>query len=372
MSKRLAIIGASMGQIEICKKAKKIPDLETYCFAWDKGAVCKDLVDYFIPISITEKDIIVKKCKELQIDGVVSNASDKTALVTAYVAEKLELHTTPYEQLLKITDKNWVRQQTKNILGLKSIKFELSRFQNIKEKIFYPCVIRPIRGGAKVGVNYLSSEEDLDALQIDKTLLQTEFLIEEYIEGREISVETLSYEGKHYVIQITDKVSTGVPHFVEIGHNQPADLPNNTAEDIRKIVPQILNIVGFTNGASHTELKISSNGEIYLIEINPRGGGGNISNRLVELSTNCDYIKELINISLGTFSYKPFKNTAFCSIRFLCKQTKDLLHYVTDAKDYPEIIEYKYDGNPLIEQHTNYERNGYILFSKQAFKNELK
>ena len=51
MFKRLAIIGASMGQIEICKKAKKIPDLETYCFAWDKGAVCKDLVDYFIPIS---------------------------------------------------------------------------------------------------------------------------------------------------------------------------------------------------------------------------------------------------------------------------------------------------------------------------------
>ena len=321
---------------------------------------------------IMEKDAIVDRCKALKIDGVVSNASDKTSLTTAYVAEKLGLHTTPYSQLLKNKDKNWVRQQTNNILGLTSIRFEKVNFQRIKEKIFYPCVIKPITGAAKVGVNFLNSENDFNTLQIDEALKESDFLIEEYIKGREVSVESLSYEGKHYVIQITDKVSTGVPHFVEIGHNQPADLPNNTAEDIRKIVPQILNIVGFTNGASHTELKISSNGEIYLIEINPRGGGDNISNRLVELSTNCDYIKELINISLGTFSYKPFKNTAFCSIRFLCKQTKDLLHYVTDAKDYPEIIEYKYDGNPLIEQHTNYERNGYILFSKQAFKNELK
>ena len=88
----------------------------------------------------------------------------------------------------------------------------------------------------------------------------------------------------------------------------------------------------------------------------------------MELSTSCDYIKELINISLGTFSYKPFKNTAFCSIRFLCKQTKNLLHYVKNAEDYPEIIEYKYDGNPLIEQHTNYERNGYILFLNKNLK----
>ena len=301
---KLAIIGASIGQIEVCKKAKEIPNLETYCFAWEKGAVCKDLVDHFVPISIMEKDAIVDRCKALKIDGVVSNASDKTSLTTAYVAEKLGLHTTSYSQLLKIKDKNWVRQQTNNILGLTSIRFEKVNFQRIKEKIFYPCVIKPITGAAKVGVNFLNSENDFNTLQIDEALKESDFLIEEYIKGREVSVESLSYEGQHNVIQITDKISTGAPHFAELGHNQPADLPQHISEQICKLIPEILTAVNFTNGASHIELKISPDNRIYLIEINPRGGGGQISNRLVTLSTDCDYIKELINISIGSYTYK--------------------------------------------------------------------
>lgn len=368
---KLAIIGASIGQIEVCKKAKEIPNLETYCFAWEKGAVCKDLVDHFVPISIMEKDAIADRCKALKIDGVVSNASDKTSLTTAYVAEKLGLHTTPYSQLLKIKDKNWVRQQTNNILGLTSIRFEKVNFQRIKEKIFYPCVIKPITGAAKVGVNFLNSENDFNTLQIDEALKESDFLIEEYIKGREVSVESLSYEGQHNVIQITDKISTGAPHFAELGHNQPADLPQHISEQICKLIPEILTAVNFTNGASHIELKISPDNRIYLIEINPRGGGDQISNRLVALSTDCDYIKELINISIGSYTYKPTTNTAFCGIRFLCEQTKHLLHYAINAKDYPEIIEYKYDGTPLIEQRTNYERNGYILFVSKDKKTKI-
>ena len=72
---RLAIIGASKGQLPICQKAKDL-GIETFCFAWDQGAVCKEVVDHFYPISILEKDEIVELCKNLNIDGVVSNASE--------------------------------------------------------------------------------------------------------------------------------------------------------------------------------------------------------------------------------------------------------------------------------------------------------
>ena len=70
---RLAIIGASKGPLPICQTAKDL-GIETFCFAWDQGAVCKDVVDHFYPISILEKDKIVGLCKELNIEGVVSNA----------------------------------------------------------------------------------------------------------------------------------------------------------------------------------------------------------------------------------------------------------------------------------------------------------
>ena len=106
---RLAIIGASIGQLPICIKAKEL-GLETHCFAWDQGAVCKDVVDFFHPISITEKDHIVEKCRELQIDGVVSNASELTSEISSYIAEKLGLNGTPSQVLEKLHDKYYVRK----------------------------------------------------------------------------------------------------------------------------------------------------------------------------------------------------------------------------------------------------------------------
>ena len=48
---KLAVIGASSGQLPLCLKAKEM-GLEVYCFSWPKEAICKDVVDKYYPISI--------------------------------------------------------------------------------------------------------------------------------------------------------------------------------------------------------------------------------------------------------------------------------------------------------------------------------
>ena len=53
MNKKIAIIGASYLQVPLLLKAKSM-GLETHCFAWEDGAVGKDLSDFFYPISILE------------------------------------------------------------------------------------------------------------------------------------------------------------------------------------------------------------------------------------------------------------------------------------------------------------------------------
>ena len=106
---KLAIIGASSGQLPLCLKAKEM-GIETHCFAWDKGAVCKNIASVFHPISILEKDLIVERCRQLHIDGAVSNASELTAEISAYVAEKLGLNGTPYHILEQLHNKYYVRQ----------------------------------------------------------------------------------------------------------------------------------------------------------------------------------------------------------------------------------------------------------------------
>ena len=49
--RKLAIIGASYLQLPLVKKAKEM-GIETHCFAWEEGAVCKEYSDFFYPISI--------------------------------------------------------------------------------------------------------------------------------------------------------------------------------------------------------------------------------------------------------------------------------------------------------------------------------
>ena len=73
--KTIAIIGASYLQRPLVERAKEM-GLRTICFAWEEGAVCKDLCDVFYPISITEKEQILRICRDEHIDGICTIGSD--------------------------------------------------------------------------------------------------------------------------------------------------------------------------------------------------------------------------------------------------------------------------------------------------------
>jgi len=362
--KKLAIIGSSVGQIQLCQKARLMSDVKTYGIAWDKDAICKELVDQFVPISIMEKEAIVDFCRNEGIDGIVSNASELTAIVVAYVAEKLGLPCTPYQLILNIQNKDYVRNQTKSVEGLNQIQYKVLSFDELNNIDQFPCVIKPTRGSAKKGVNFICRKADLDTLMIPNELKALPFLCEEYIDGREVSVEVLSYKGKHLVVTITDKKTSGPPHFVELSHTQPTTLSKEIESHIRNVVPKILTAVGFQNGASHIELKVTNDGRLYLIEINPRGGGDMISNRLVEMSTDFDYVKEMINVALDRFVDKPIHNVGFSGIYFICSQNSHILDFYNKHHNDSCVMDSEFDGAELRNATTNYDRNGYVIVNK--------
>ena len=91
---KLVIIGAGEFQLPLIKKAKEM-GYETHVFAWAEGAVGKDFADYFYPISITEKEIILEQCKQINPQGIVSIGSDLAVLTVNYVARSLHLPTNP-------------------------------------------------------------------------------------------------------------------------------------------------------------------------------------------------------------------------------------------------------------------------------------
>ena len=328
--KKLAVIGASYLQLPLVLKAKEM-GLEVHCFAWEEGAICKDYADYFYPISITEKELILKECQMIQIDGVCSIASDVAVATISYVAEKMSLIGNSIKSAEKSTNKYLMRKALQKHTVNTPIYASDSDIDLI-ETMSFPMIVKPTDRSGSLGVQKIENKETLQTA-IDfakKQSLSNSAIVEEYIEGVEVSVEAISWKGKHYVLTITDKDTTGEPYFVELGHHQPSNLPKETQGKIIEQTFKSLDALSVESGASHSEFKITSNGEVYAIEIGARMGGDFIGSDLVYLSTGYDFLKAIIDVSLGYFSEPNLRLQTYSGVYFLSKETKHLLECFDD------------------------------------------
>lgn len=372
--KKLAIIGASYLQQPLVEKAKEM-GLYTFCFAWEEGAVCKDLVDEFYPISIVEKEQILAICQEKHIDGICTIASDVAAPTVAYVAEKMGLVGNSYECALKANNKYLMRQAFMQAgvdcpQFIRVLEATDETLENIRQSFQLPIIIKPSDRSGSLGVTKVEYWEDL--YKAISTAIGYSFkheaMVEEFIEGREISVEFISYSEKHYPLQITDKVTTEAPHFVELEHHQPADLSVEMFERIYAITNQALTALGVTNGASHSEYRITKDGRVVVMEIGARMGGDFIGSDLVRLSTGYDFVKGVINVALGEFKEPKFGVPMQSGVYFLCEETKTLLPTIEDAiahsELHPEIIKAEITNNELRKVTCSADRSGYMIYQK--------
>lgn len=362
--KKIAIIGASYLQQPLVEKAKEM-GLYTICFAWEDGAVCKDLCDKFFPISIVEKDAILKVCREEGIDAVTTIASDVAVLSVNYVAEQMGLIGNPDKYSQTVTNKYLMRQCfMKN--GVPSPRFSLTdgTIPNAIKSFKYPVIVKPTDRSGSRGVEKVDNEAELLAAieRACKESFQKKAVIEEFVEGREISVESISFEGKHYVLQITDKVTTEAPFFVELEHHQPSSLSEEIKSRVEKIVLNALTALHIQYGASHAELKITTGGDIRVIEIGARMGGDFIGSDLVKLSTGYDFLKGVIDVAFGDFEEPRATEHKYSGVYFLCKETEKFLPIIENAEKYPEIVRAEVTDHVLRNIEQSADRSGYLIY----------
>ena len=187
-------------------------------------------------------------------------------------------------------------------------------------------------------------------------------MVEEFIGGREVSVEAISYQGVHYPLQITDKVTTGAPHFVELEHHQPSTLSKEYFSSLYDLTHSALDALGITDGASHSEYKIMDDGSIVIVEIGGRMGGDFIGSDLVRLSTGYDFLKGVIDVALGRFKKPEITKNGHSAVYFLCKETEFLKPVIENLKDNPSFIEGKILDEELRNVECSADRSGYVIF----------
>ncbi|MFT6835146.1 MAG: biotin carboxylase [Francisellaceae bacterium] len=299
--RKIAIIGANEFQNELIIKANK-KGIETHVFAWESGDIGELTADYFYPISITELDQLVTKCKEIGIDSVASIASDLANIAVNYIGEKLCLPCNGISVTDITTNKFLMRRKLlENHLPVPFFCL-ISDLEEVDvSELSFPLIVKPIDRSGSRGITKVYDAQYLTQaiLKAQKNSFIDTVLLEDYIDGREYSVEAISSDGKHQILQITEKFTTGSPNFIEIGHIAPARLLSEEKRLIFNVIYGSLNALGIKHGASHSEVKINSKGEVFIIEIGSRMGGDFIGSYLVESNTGFDFVGAVLNIALG-------------------------------------------------------------------------
>lgn len=358
--KKLAIIGASYLQQPLIEKAKEM-GLETHVFAWQCGDVGERTADYFYPISITEKEKILSKCKEIGIDGICTIASDLATVAVNYVSNAMGLTGNSMECVELSTNKHNMREAfEKN--GDPSPKSILIDDINdlIGVNLTYPVIVKPIDRSGSRGITKLESDEGLvQAIENAKEQgFEKSALVEEYARGQEYSVEYISYQGVHHFLALTKKYTTGAPHFIETGHIEPAPIAKDQLENVKSVVSHALDSLEIKNGASHSEIKIDEKGNIRIIEIGARMGGDFIGSHLVQLSTGIDFVQAVIQIAMGEEPDLNRKIDKACvAVRFIFTN-QDVKTFERIRREHPEyIVFYDFEtpeGRKVVDSSTRF------------------
>ncbi|MGW1640055.1 ATP-grasp domain-containing protein [Streptomyces lavendulae] len=235
-----------------------------------------------------------------------------TAMAAARANEALGLPGTPPSAVTALMDKAALRARANTLHPARPVSFarcgRAALIPFLATLIGYPCVIKPRAGGHGEGVLVVHDEAGARAAAPHYPEV-TDLLVEEFLEGPELAVQTLSRQGRHRVLGWTRSLPAPAPdpgppapapatHAPTArGHDAPVALDPATAEAVRALVRGVLDLAGHHDGPSHTEVVLTARGP-RLIETHPHPGAEEVT-QLLRLAHGTDVLAHALTAGLG-------------------------------------------------------------------------
>lgn len=381
--KKLLVLAAGILQISVIKKAKA---MGYYVIAADGDPNARgfNYADKAICANITDEEVMLKIARDEGVDGVIHPCSEVSMNVMGRINDELGLAGITREQAIRATNKHLMRKafEKGNAPSPKSILTESAEdaWNHLQNDFSTAGILKPSRNSGSRGIAKVArdmlKEDFLKAYDIalqesrDKSVL-----IEQFIEGPEFSIEIIVWNGKVNVLTVTDKKTTGAPHFVELGHNQPSCHSAEEVETLKAAAIAGVKALGVNNCACHAEAKLMD-GKAYLMEIGARLGGDFISTELTHLSTGIDMVAAAVNVALGVEPDLSVKEApkGVC-IRYFCPNPGKLVSISNlEALDDPRVYKkkiYVQEGDIIPEVTSSLCRSGHVIVTESTPQNAI-
>lgn len=368
-TKKILILGASDFQLPAILKAKEMK-LHVAVADMNPDAVGVSHADKYYCVSTIDQKGVVDAAIDYQANAIITLCTDMPMRALAYACETLGLPGLDCLSAIRATDKGAMIEAF-DVAGVAHPRFKV--IKNIQElnlndiDLEFPLITKPTDNSGSRGIMLVETLEELEnAIKYSsKNGRNGEVIVEEYMHGPEVSVELMVIDGVPHVLQVTDKLTTLAPHFVEIGHSEPSRLSKHDREAVAELACEAALAVGIENGAGHAEIILTRKGP-KMVEIGARMGGGCITTHLVPLSTGIDMTRAMINIALGEKADIDQKYEKGAAIRFIIPPIGKVIAIdgEDEAKriDGVQVVEIQCKvGQVLSELESGASRIGYVI-----------
>jgi formate-dependent phosphoribosylglycinamide formyltransferase (GAR transformylase) len=302
----------------------------------------------YVNCSTVDKKGILKAASELDIDGIVTFASDVAIPTVGYVAEQLGLTGPGHSVAETMANKTGFRVfQRENRLNHPNFAIA-ERREDLERQIsnlMPPLMFKPVDTSGSRGISIVSKPDPEScslAFEYAKGYSRSKTVcVEQYVEGIDVSGDGFLSDGRFTFAVITKKYKRD---FVVTGHRIPTAI---SAADQNRVIAEVTKTctaIGYMDGPLDFDVRISKD-QVTVLELSPRLGGNGIP-MIVERGTGVDLFSAAIQLSLGYKIKLPEKAeiSRSCGAIIFGSDTEGILKHLAADQEImdavPEIFEY--------------------------------
>jgi biotin carboxylase len=267
--RRLLVLGAGPAQLGLLRAAR---DRGLFVVACDRDPQAPgfEYADRRAIVSAEDEPAIGKLAEAEAVEGVIAPGIDWPVAIAARVAARFAL---PHPLSPETASLAVSKQRQRERLQEAGVPQPAWQIATEAVGLTVPCVVKPPDRQGQKGLTLVRDTSELETaieLAVNESRAGCA-LVEELVEGPEVTVNAFSVNGRFHPLTVTDRLTAEPPAFgVALAHAWPSQHDVTEAVEAARAAAEA---VGVENGPTYTQVRLSAEGA-KVMELAARLGGG--------------------------------------------------------------------------------------------------